>query len=200
MIALSFGFIALTIFVVLDPLSKIDREFSEEVQEHTYRWLDAVMHGISWFGYMPNSAITVGVAVVIFLIAKLWREALFTLLTSLSGLVSTLIKIAIHRPRPQPSLVRVIEKTQQQSFPSGHVFFYTVFFGFIALLMYRLTNINKLMRWLVGLLCLALIFLVPLSRVYLGAHWFTDVLGGGFIGLIFLYCLSFFYLKLNKGI
>lgn len=192
------GFLLLTIFVLLDPIPKIDREFSEEVQEHNNPVFDAIMRGISWAGYMPNSAIVVVGAVLLFLAFKYRREALFVFLTSLAGLVSTLVKMAVNRPRPQSSMVRIIEKTQQQSFPSGHVMFYVVFFGFIALTMFRLKQLPGMLRWFVGGICLFLIFTIPLSRIYLGAHWFTDVTAGFFLGLLCLYALSYFYLNPRK--
>jgi len=189
------AFIILTIGVLLDPLSKIDKEFSEEVQEHANPFLDKFMHALSWAGYMPNSAIVVAAVIVIFLLFRYKREALFTLLSSLAGLVSTIVKLAVNRPRPGAPFVHVLEKTAQQSFPSGHVIFYTVFFGFLILVMYRRTEIPAWIRITVTCISLLLILFVPLSRIYLGAHWFTDVLGGGLLGLICLYVLGYFYLK-----
>lgn len=188
-------FIVLTIGVIIDPLSKIDREFSAEVQEHANPLLDHVMHNLSWAGYMPNSIYVVAGVALIFLLLRYKREALFTVLSSLSGLVSTLVKLAVNRPRPGAPWVHVLEKTAQQSFPSGHVIFYTTFFGFIILVMYNRGDIHKPARLLVSGLCLLLILLIPLSRVYLGAHWFSDVTGGTLLGLICLYVLGYFYLR-----
>jgi len=154
-----------------------------------------MMRFISWFGYMPNSIFIVLVPAVCLFIFKYKKEAVFVLLTLLAGVVSSLVKLLVNRPRPLPNLVRIIEKTRQQSFPSGHVLFYVVFFGFIAFLMYRLDRLPALIRWLTGISCLLLIFLVPISRIYLGAHWFTDVLAGFLLGILCLYALIYYYLK-----
>jgi undecaprenyl-diphosphatase len=189
------AFVLFTIGVIIDPLPKIDREFSAEVQEHSNPTLNHIMHDISWAGYMPNSVYVEVGAIIIFLIFRYKREALFTLLSSLSGLVSTLVKLVVDRPRPGAPLVHVMEKTAQQSFPSGHVIFYTTFFGFIILVMYNRRAIPKPVRLIVSAICLLLILLIPLSRVYLGAHWFTDVTAGALLGLICLYVLGYFYLK-----
>ncbi|MDP9078923.1 MAG: phosphatase PAP2 family protein [Bacteroidota bacterium] len=197
--AIAAGFLLLTAFVLLDPLSLIDREFSEEVQEHHNQLLDHVMKLISWFGYMPGSAILIAATALLFLLFGYKKEALFVLLTALSGLVSTLVKLLVNRPRPVPTLVRVIEKTQQQSFPSGHVLFYTVFFGFLVLLMYRLAHLPKTLRILVAIISVFFLFTVPVSRIYLGAHWLTDVLAGFFLGLLSLASLSYFYLKNERS-
>ncbi len=117
------------------------------------------------------------------------------ILTMLSGLISTIIKWLVNRPRPTEDLVRVVGKNAQQSFPSGHVLFYVMFFGFLVLLMLRLQSINKTIRVLVSVVCLFLIFTIPFSRIYLGAHWFTDVLGGFLLGIICLYGFGYIYLE-----
>lgn len=191
------SFLLLTVFILLDPIPKIDREFSKEVQEHSNHFLDILMKDISWAGYMPNSGIIVGGAALLFLIFKLRREAIYTLLTAASGLISTAVKFMVGRPRPLSSLVHVMEKTQQQSFPSGHVLFYTVFFGFIMLTMFRLRHLPQILRVGLSGLCLLLIVMIPLSRIYLGAHWFTDVTAGFLLGILYLYVLAYFYLKLE---
>jgi len=189
------GFLLLTAFVFFFPSSIIDHEFSAEVQEHQNLLLDNSMKAISWFGYIPNAPVMVLGTALIFLIFKYKREALFLVLTLLSGLISSIIKLLVNRPRPSEPLVRIIGKTQQQSFPSGHVLFYVMFFGFLTLLMYQIKVIPKYIRILVSITGMLLIFAIPFSRIYLGAHWFTDVVGGFLLGILCLYILSFLYLS-----
>lgn len=189
------GFLLLTIFVLVDPLSKIDEAFSAEVQEHRNPVFGAMMHAISWPGYTPNSEILVGFTALLFLLFRYKREALFICLTGAAGLVSTIVKMLINRPRPLPTLVEVMEKTEQKSFPSGHVLFYTVFFGFLALLMLWRKEFPRWLRIAASAFCFIMIFTIPLSRIYLGAHWFTDVTGGFLLGLICLYVIGYFYFK-----
>ncbi|RZJ32501.1 MAG: phosphatase PAP2 family protein, partial [Chryseobacterium sp.] len=121
----------LSIFVSFFPESVIDREFSEEVQEHRYPLLDTAMKIISVPGYVEVSPIIVLIVAAVFWLYKYKREAGFTILTLLAGAVSSVFKMFINRPRPHQDLVRIIEKTRQQSFPSGHTLFYVVFFGFM---------------------------------------------------------------------
>ncbi len=71
--------------------------------------------------------------------------------------------------------------------------FYTVFFGFLAYLMYKMVTWRLWVRLTVGLLSVALVFAVPFSRVYLGVHWGTDVLAGFFLGLVLLIGLLSWY-------
>ena len=189
------GFIVLTLIVLQFPVSIVDREFSEEVQEHQFPILDFAMKLISWFGNMPYSIIMVISTAMVFFVLKFKREAYFICLTLFSGLVTASLKLWFNRPRPAADMVRVIEKAKRQSFPSGHVLFYVVFFGFICLLMYHLKNLPRVYRLLAGGISFFMIFTIPISRVYLGAHWFTDVLGGFLLGMICLLVLSYFYLK-----
>jgi membrane-associated phospholipid phosphatase len=153
------------------------------------------MKAVSWFGYMPNTPVMVALTAIAFLLFRYKKEALFIVLTGFSGLVSSVIKLLIDRPRPSEPLVKIMLKTHQQSFPSGHVLFYVVFFGFLTLLMFEIKNIPGYVKIPVVGLSLLLIFTVPYSRVYLGAHWFTDVTAGFLLGLVCLYILSLFYLK-----
>lgn len=189
------GFIILTALVYAFPHSVIDLEFSEEIQEHQFPLLDKVMKYISAVGIFPYSVILVLCTALVFYLFRLRKEALYICLTLVSGLVSASLKIAINRPRPTEDMVRIVEKATRHSFPSGHVLFYVVFFGFMALLMYRLKSLPGALRAIVGFISLFLVFTVPFSRVYLGAHWFTDVVAGFLLGMLCLLTLSYFYLR-----
>ncbi|MEJ7692500.1 phosphatase PAP2 family protein [Daejeonella sp.] len=189
------GFIVLTILVSFFPVSVIDREFSEEVQEHQYPFLDSLMKFVSWPGYTPQSVVIASVTAIIFFLFRRRKESLFILLTMISGVISSSLKILIDRPRPTDDLVRIIEIAKHQSFPSGHVLFYVSFFGFLIILMNHLKDINRPFRIAVIAVCAFMIFTIPVSRIYLGAHWFTDVLGSAMLGILFLFGLSYLYMK-----
>jgi membrane-associated phospholipid phosphatase len=190
---ISVGFLALSLFIAYFPTILLDEHFSRKIQSYQNPALDTAMELISWFGYSPGSIIMVVLAALAFLLFKYKREALFMLLTSIAGLLSTLLKILINRPRPSAPFVRVVRKATEQSFPSGHVLFYIVYFGMLTLLMIQLKKIPMLVRIVVSVISLFLIFTIPFSRIYLGAHWFTDVVGGALIGIVCLYFLSYFY-------
>lgn len=123
------------------------------------------------------------------------EEALFTVLTLISGIISSALKLLFNRPRPTDHLVRIVEKAKQQSFPSGHTLFYTIFFGLMIIIMCNLKDIPTWFRILVISVSVTMILSIPISRVYLGAHWFTDVLGGFILGIICLFVMGYFYLK-----
>jgi len=189
------GFLLLVVFVTLSPAAVIDREISEEMQEFQHPLFDGMMNLVSYPGYMPYAPIMVILTAFVFYIRKFKREALFILLTMLSGLVSTIVKWLVNRPRPGSDMVKIALETHQQSFPSGHVMFYVIFFGFMILLMYMLKNVNKWVKIMVCMLSAIMILTIPISRIYLGAHWLTDVIGAFLLGMLCLYVLGFFYLK-----
>ncbi|MEB0262855.1 MULTISPECIES: phosphatase PAP2 family protein [unclassified Mucilaginibacter] len=189
------GFIALSVLVALYPAMPIDIKVSREIQEHQNAFFDKAMFLISTPGYMPESVILLLVTSVLFFVFKYKKVAVYVLATGLTGLISTLVKALVNRPRPSKGLVKILYETTQQSFPSGHVLFYVVFFGFMILLMLQLDKIPNWLRYGVGLLSSFLIVTIPFSRIYLGAHWFTDVVGGFLLGLPCLYLLSWLYLR-----
>jgi undecaprenyl-diphosphatase len=198
LIAIVIGFFALTGLVLFFPSSWLDFEFSEEIQEHHNLLIDFIMRAISFFGDLWVSVFLVLISSILLFIYKKKLEAIFCVSTLLVGIVTYFLKVAVNRPRPNHDIVRVIVDVQHQSFPSGHVTFYIVFFGFIAFIFHHHQWLTKFQRHVVVFCCLFLILTVPISRVYLGAHWFTDVLGGFLVGSSFLGFLLMLYLNKER--
>jgi membrane-associated phospholipid phosphatase len=200
LVALILGFLLLSCLVVLNPPSAFDLKISTKVQARQSELLDSSMKFVSWFGTMPKSLIMVLLTAVLFYVFKYKREAGFTLLTLLSGVVSSGLKLLLNRPRPTEDLVRIVEHANQQSFPSGHTLFYTIFFGFMIVVMSYVKTIPQALRIVIVFVSALLVFFIPMSRVYLGAHWFTDVLGGFILGILCLSLLGYLYLfPIKKG-
>lgn len=153
------------------------------------------MLGISFFGELPYSLLSVVIVAAIFYWQKYKREALFISTTLLSGLIILGVKNIINRPRPTSFYVRLVEVNRFQSYPSGHTLSYVLFFGFLIILMKTLPGIPKVTRLIVSYISAFLIITIAPSRIYLGAHWFTDTLGGFLLGLICLFPLCYFYFK-----
>ena len=103
----------------------------------------------------------------------------------LSLAVNPVLKILVDRPRPTEDLLVIWGDPGGMGFPSGHAYTAIIMFG----LLYYLTPIVIPWRKLVHLIqysSLTLIILIGISRVYLGAHWPSDVLGGFLVGGIIL--------------
>lgn len=188
-------FLVLTAVVYFLPTTIIDYEFSEEVQEYKSPFLQFLMKAISWFGSSWVAVAMVVGSAALFAAFRYVKEALFVLLTSVIWVVTYGIKVLINRPRPSADIVEVIVQANHQSFPSGHTSFYVVFFGFLIFLMLFRHEIHRIIRYAVIVFSLFLILSVPFSRIYLGAHWFTDVSAGFILGLLVLYILIRLYLS-----
>lgn len=114
------------------------------------------------------------------LLSRNFRTALFTLLAVASGtLLSTLLKTGFDRPRPE--LVPHESIVYSASFPSGHSMMAAVAYLTLAALLARIHPRPVLKAYLLGL-ALLISVLIGVSRVYLGVHWPTDVLGGWAVG------------------
>jgi membrane-associated phospholipid phosphatase len=139
------------------------------------------------------SAVLVVVATGIIVWWRVGRlEAIMILVGGLITLVNTALKLAINRPRPSADLVHVLSPEQGSGFPSGHAFFVILILGLAAY--FILINLkNRALRMLVLAGLIALILLTGVSRVYLGVHWPSDVVGGCLIGGVFLTALIWFH-------
>lgn len=196
-VALGICYAILSVLIVQHPIPNLDVKISLWVQQYHSDWLDKLMLGISFFGELPYSLLMVLLISGIFFRLKYKREAYFLLAISLSGLLILGLKNIIDRPRPTAFYVRLVEINRFHSFPSGHVMSYFIFFGFLIVLMYKLPNISPGIKKAVSYIASFLIVSIPISRIYLGAHWFTDTLGGLLLGLLCLLPLCHFYFKRN---
>jgi len=98
-------------------------------------------------------------------------------------LLETLLKIIYHRARPDLWPALVTEKTY--SFPSGHATMATLFYGASAALVLHLSR-NRALRSAALALATAVILAVSYTRIYLGAHWASDVGAGILVGLFWV--------------
>jgi len=134
--------------------------------------------------------------VVIIGILVWWRigrlEAIMIPVGGLITLVNTALKLAINRPRPSADLVHVLSSEQGNGFPSGHAFFAILILGLTAYFIF-INLKNRVLRMLVLAGLIVLILLTGTSRVYLGVHWPSDVIGGYLIGGVFLTALIWFH-------
>jgi undecaprenyl-diphosphatase len=121
-----------------------------------------------------------------------WESLMSVLGAGISGTATELIKAIIQRPRPTPELVDVFSVLTSYSFPSGHVMFYVCFFGFVWYLSYSLLKQSLKRSFLLGFFG-SLILLIGVSRIYLGHHWASDVLGAYLLGGLILLGLILFY-------
>ncbi|PWS33126.1 phosphatase PAP2 family protein [Pedobacter paludis] len=191
-------FIALSIFINFHPLLPLDIKASVFMQQYHSNFMDKIMLAISFFGELPYSLLSVVIVALIFYYYKYKREAYFISATLISGLIILGVKNIINRPRPTSFYVRLVEVNRFQSYPSGHVLSYILFFGFLIILMNTLKTVSKTTKNIVTYISAFLMITISFSRIYLGAHWFTDTVGGFLLGLICLFPLTYYYFKFKK--
>ena len=104
------------------------------------------------------------------------------------------IKYLVQRPRPDMSLSRVEKLPSSPSFPSGHTMVSTTVFGSLAVLGTFLTQ-RKTIRLMLTVVGIFIPILVGLTRMYLGVHYLSDVLGGWVGGGIFVFVLQLWIRK-----
>jgi len=114
-------------------------------------------------------------------LAYWFAAALFCLL------VSPILKMGLQIPRPEIALL----PPTSYSFPSGHTLKAVVLYGFFAVMVGR--ALSNTWRWLPYSLCGALIVAIALSRLYLGVHWLSDILGSITLGLAWVALLGIAY-------
>lgn len=96
--------------------------------------------------------------------------------------INQAIKHIVRRPRP--NVLRLVEE-DGYSFPSGHSMVSMAFYGIIIYLVYKNVT-NKYLKWTLITLLSLLILSIGFSRIYVGVHYFTDVVGGFLLGLAYL--------------
>lgn len=97
-------------------------------------------------------------------------------------ILNQLLKRVLQRPRPTE--YRIIEETGY-SFPSGHSMVSMAIYGYLIYLIYKYVE-NKYVKWILISLLSVLICLIGISRIYLGVHYTSDVLGGFLISISYL--------------
>ena len=133
----------------------------------------------------PVCMITIGILLSIGLAwLRQWRSALHLLaLDLITAAATNFAKHFSHSPRPTG--FQIVKSSS--SFPSGHTIMTFVILCFIAYLTGKLCK--KSLRWIPYTIAIVLILSVAESRLYLGAHWFTDVIGSLLMGSFILFAV-----------
>lgn len=163
-----------------EPMVQIDSQFTHWLFQGRTSQLSRLFYGITWFG---SRYATVGFTLVGSM-ALLWqhqrRNAL--ILWLLLGGVSLFVQVGKRTfDRTRPLQVAYYPETGY-SFPSGHSAVAMTLYGLLAYWAIRRLR-NPAGRVLVGLSAVCLILAVGFSRIYLGVHFLSDVLGGYLLGI-----------------
>ena len=193
-----FGLLAWWVFY--HPVLAIDVTITRGFQENQSPWLRYTMIAVSYIG--NNLALSFGLIVlvtVLLWIIDLRLEALMVAVVSaVSAILNSLLKNIVARPRPTSNLVDIIQQAGGSGFPSGHVMSYIAFWG--LLFSFGIILFKGHHWWRTALLIISGLFVVLVgpSRIYLGDHWASDVLGAYLIGVVLLSISLWVYLVLKE--
>lgn len=173
-----------------------DMSITSRLQRQKNPWFRNFMYWVSEVGFWQwSTPQTIGIA-AIFWALRFRLEALFILLTTSSNLLNMLVKRLIKRPRPDKQLVTVVKVINEPSFPSGHVMHYTNFYGLLIYLLATNWKPSRLRNTLISL-CTGMIAFIGPSRIYLGAHWPSDVMAGYVYGGLWFGGIMALYLQVK---
>ncbi|MEX0921085.1 MAG: phosphatase PAP2 family protein [Candidatus Pacearchaeota archaeon] len=167
-----------TLFFVIGDIPIIDLIISSKIVNSWESGFDNIFIFLGIF--LKSILVFIALIFISFLYKqKRKKESLILLVSLLLGyFLENMINLIIQRERPSMQLI----ENFGYSFPSGHAVFSIILFS-LLIYFYKDEIKNKFFKNLFILTNIFLILLVGLSRIYLNVHWFTDVIGGFFLGL-----------------
>jgi undecaprenyl-diphosphatase len=185
-------FIVLALFLRGASGMAADVAISSGLQQISHPAFAAAMVLVSAFGNPPLNVLVLSAILIGLWLAGSRREALFVIAAQCAAVLTWLTKLVVARPRPGPDAVRVASELLDNSFPSGHVVSYVTVYGFLFFLVYVRFRPSV---WRTGVLTALglLVSLIGVSRMYLGVHWASDVVGGYALGTAYLVVLVHLY-------
>ncbi|MDD2732880.1 MAG: bifunctional DedA family/phosphatase PAP2 family protein [Desulfuromonadaceae bacterium] len=167
-----------------DPLTLIDKNIAEWFHQRRTPEMTSAMQLISGLASPTWVTVVTLITALVLLWKRYWYRLTALVLVLPCGMVlDVLLKIMFHRQRPR--FADSFLTFHGYSFPSGHTMAATLLYGLLAV--FSVTAL-KAWRWRVGAVlgAFVMVLLVGFSRVYLGAHYLSDVLGAAAAGLAWL--------------
>ena len=168
-----------TYVVVSNSLLQVDIQTTHFIQQ--VNW-GPLVYPMAWLNASAGIyQVLLGLIAVVILFVVERRAGWLMAIGSISSLLDNLIKLVISRQRPPADLVHILNPTTGFSYPSGHA----VFFAWMAfMLAFSLApKVKPFYRPALWLAAALVIVLACIARVWAGAHWPSDVIGGVFLGI-----------------
>lgn len=175
-------FLGLVAAVVLSPAFVTFDEAASaafhDIQSSTLTTFSEAATQIADFWIMLG--LTLVTSVVLWVLGRRPEVALLVSVMAIGPLIGAVAKDVVERARPGLEYAR-IALPESYSFPSGHALAAFLFFGTIAFIVLVDAKSFRVRVWTVGA-CVVAILIVSLSRVYLGVHWFGDIIASWALG------------------
>lgn len=186
-------FIGIFFFVIFGNHS-LDLKISESMDKINDGNLQSVF--IFLDGYFNFILVAIALLFMGIFVSMKKKKNVFIMVLSLGGgyLIEKIIKLFFERQRPALQIVQDLEN----SFPSGHATFSIILFS-LLIYFYKDEIKNKIRRnWFISLNIILILF-VGFSRLYVNIHWFSDIIGGFFLGFFVFNFILFLFYKKNKS-
>lgn len=175
------GFILVTLFVVIKKDLYIDTYLYKYISMLINKDLTSIIRIITNIGSVVFSIIIIIItSILLYKYNKKDDLKYFLIIMIIGNITSFTLKLIIARNRPD--ILRLMIENSY-SFPSGHTFITTLLYGSILVLLNKYYKKSYVLWTIYGILVMLIMF----TRIYLGVHYFSDTLGGFFLGIIFLF-------------
>lgn len=170
------------------PLYEYDKDVAQAMRDYSKRERN--------FGWLMVGLTTAGGVLAMTLLSfagaiwggirrQPWMIAAWVLIPAIGGLMNLGLKVVLDRERPPVDWRDPFVDETNESFPSGHAMGSTIGFGLLGYTLFQMVK-SRPKRWLIGIGLALLVLGVGFSRVYLRAHWFSDVVAGFLVGIAWL--------------
>ena len=170
----------LALIAITESRWSVDASIERSIQSVNWGPLTALFPLYRWLGG-PGGGIYMQVGAILLVLLLNRRAWMLAIAATAGGISYSLIVNMVNRPRPTTAeVLQVTEHPGATSFPSGHVIFITLSFALVMLCI----GYRYLPRWAIPIgwaVVAAVVLTAAISRVYVGAHWPTDVLASIFI-------------------
>ena len=181
-------YIVNTMLVISNKYLIIDDRVHAFIRKPAGPGMEKVMKVFTFFGSGTFIVLLALVLLIVYIVKHQKNKAIIVGGSiALSTIVNNIVKVIIRRPRPE--YITVVEKSF--SYPSGHVMASTTLYGIIIYLICK-SDLKKPLKALYSILLSILVILVGISRIYLGAHYFSDVFGAILLSLSLLFAIDLF--------
>ena len=181
--ALAVSFVALGLICRGGTTLGLDLDVSHWVQDRSPTWADAIAAVGNTIGEAPVAIGLLVIALTPGIVLKRWREVWFLLVVAVGRLVGTFLKGLFESSRPISDEVHLLGVFDGYGFPSGHTMTSTLAAGTLAFLIARQTPLRSIHLLLAACWAVA-VALTAFARIWVGAHWFTDTIGGALYGIM----------------
>lgn len=163
-------FIIWTTLLLKEKLIKVDEKVYNKIKFNNKK--------TAFFKVYTNLASTIYFVIICTLLVLFLPNKKMALIISIAMIIDALIVFIVKHiiKRERPNIKKLVEE-KGYSFPSGHTFSATCFYG-LVIFMINISSMSLIFQIILIIVLLILIITIGFSRVYLGVHYFSDVIGG----------------------